>query len=220
MARASLAWIGHNATSSFDIDRMTLPQHFSEQVDVDLLAACRTGSSDAYDVFFRRHREPLLAYFARRTASPETAADLMAETFAQALATVARGTTPLPSVPVAWLFTIARNLLVDALRRGKVDSAARRSLALEPLVLEPDDLDRIAEIADAADYVRHLARLMPESEFALLHARLVDETPYADLATQLQCSESVVRKRVSRAKARLRAAVSAKKHAHPQHDPA
>ena len=173
---------------------------------IDLLEACRAGNSDAYDAFYRRHREAILAYFAKRTPSRETAADLMAETFAQALATVTRGTAPLPTIPAAWLFTIARNLLVDALRRGRVDSAARRSLALEPLVLDSDDLDRIAEIAAATDHVNHLARFVPEPELALLHARLVEEIPYADLATQLKCSESVVRKRISRAKARLRAA--------------
>ena len=175
------------------------------QDDHVLLEACRGGSSDAFDAFYRRHREAILAYLANRTAGPEAAADLMAETFAQALAAVSRGSVPLPATPVAWLFTIARNLLVDALRRGRVDCAARRSLALEPLVLDPDDLDRIAEIAAAADHIKHLARFVSRHELDLLHARLVEEIPYAELATQLKCSESVVRKRVSRAKARLRA---------------
>ena len=174
------------------------------QEDRDLLEACRNGSSDAYDVFYRRHRGPILGYLARRTGSGELAADLMAETFAQALTGVATGSSPLPAVPAAWLFTIARNLLVDALRRGTVACDARRSLAFEPLVLDDDDLDRIDEIAEAAQHMEHLAELVPAAELELLRARLVDEVSYAELATELRCSESVVRKRVSRAKARLK----------------
>jgi RNA polymerase sigma-70 factor (ECF subfamily) len=45
---------------------------------------------------------------------------------------------------------------------------------------------------------------LPAAEYEALHARAVDEEPYADLARRLRCSEAVVRKRVSRAIARVR----------------
>lgn len=178
------------------------------RVDRDLLQACRDGSIDAYDAFYRRHRGPVLAYLARRTGSPELAADLMAETFAQALATVTRDACELPVVPAAWLFTIARNLLVDSLRRGRVASEARHLLGLEPLVLDDDDIDRIAQIAEAEQYMNHLATCVPVGDLELLRDRLVDDIPYVELASRLGCSEAVVRKRVSRAIARARSASS------------
>jgi RNA polymerase sigma-70 factor (ECF subfamily) len=174
--------------------------------DRELLLACRSGDRGAYDAFYRRHRTAILAYLGKRTPSPEAAADLMAETFAQALADVLRSDASLPVVPAAWLFTIARNLLVDSLRRGSVDCAARRRLALEPLVLDDEDLARVAEIAAGADEFRDLAAVLSAPDWELLRARLVDEIPYPDLAAGLKCSEAVVRKRVSRAKAHLRAA--------------
>ena len=40
---------------------------------------------DDFTAFYRRHVRPLLAYFHRRTADAELAADLTAETFAAAL---------------------------------------------------------------------------------------------------------------------------------------
>jgi hypothetical protein len=36
--------------------------------------------------------------------------------------------------------TVARNKLVDSVRRGQVEQAARERLALEPLTLDDDDL--------------------------------------------------------------------------------
>jgi RNA polymerase sigma-70 factor (ECF subfamily) len=176
-----------------------------EGVDLSLLAACRDGDRDAFGMFYARHREGILAYFARRVHEPEVAADLMAETFASALVVVVDPRRPLPQTPVAWMYTIARNLLVDALRRGTVDAAARRRLGLEPLELDDDDLNRIAEISAAAELLEGAPTLLPEHEWEILRARVLDEEPYADLALRLRCSEAVVRKRVSRAKARLRA---------------
>jgi RNA polymerase sigma factor (sigma-70 family) len=172
--------------------------------DGELLDRCRSGDPDAYDTFYRRHREAVLGYLAKRTASPEIAADLMAETFARALAEVVEGHGALPVAPAAWLFTIGRNLLVDAVRRGKVDSAARERLALEPLALDDHDLCRIAEIAAVADQFADVAASLSAGDWELLRARLVDDVPYPDLAARLKCSEAVVRKRVSRARSHLR----------------
>lgn len=174
-------------------------------IDVALLAACRGGDRDAFGTFYVRHRDGVLGYLGRRVRDPEAAADLMAETFASALVAVLDPGRPLPQTPVAWVYTIARNLLVDARRRGTVDSAARRRLGLEPLELDDDDLDRIAEITAAADMVHAAATALPEHAWEILRARVLDEEPYADLACRLRCSEAIVRKRVSRAKAHLRA---------------
>jgi hypothetical protein len=46
-----------------------------------------------------------------------------------------------------------------------------------------------------------------ESEWEILRARVLDEEPYPDIAGRLRCSEAVVRKRVSRAKAHVRTAL-------------
>src|SRR5438094_785546 len=53
--------------------------------DEELLVLSRTRP-DAFGTFYERHAEPLLAFFARRTFDPEIAAELTAETFAQAFA--------------------------------------------------------------------------------------------------------------------------------------
>jgi RNA polymerase sigma-70 factor (ECF subfamily) len=156
---------------------------------------------DSFDEMYLRYREPVLGYFARRVGEPEVAADLMAETFARAL--VHYRSAP-PDEPVAWLFVIARNLLIDSARRGQVEESARRNLKLEPLVLDDDDLHRIEEIAEAADLAETVRATLSATEYEALRARVVDEESYAELALRMRCSEAVARKRVSRAIAHMR----------------
>ena len=156
---------------------------------------------DSFDAMYVRYREPVLGYFARRVGQPEVAADLMAETFARAL--VSYRSAP-PEEPVPWLFAIARNLLVDSARRGQVEASARRKLHLEPIVLDDADIQRIEEVAEAADLAETVRAMLSPAEYEALRGRVVDEESYAELALRLRCSEAVARKRVSRAIANVR----------------
>ena len=156
---------------------------------------------DPFDAMYLRYRDPVLGYFARRVGEPEVAADLMAETFARAL--VHYRTEP-PDEPAAWLFSIARNLLIDSARHGQVEESARRKLHLEPLVLDDLDIQRIEEVAEAADLAETVREMLSATEYEALRARAVDEESYAELALRLRCSEAVARKRVSRAIANVR----------------
>jgi len=54
-----------------------------QRSDAELLLAART-CSEAFGVFYERHFASVLAFFRRRTAGPEEAFDLAAETFAAA----------------------------------------------------------------------------------------------------------------------------------------
>lgn len=173
--------------------------------DRELLSASRDGDA-RFAEFFCRHREAVLAFHAHRVRDPELAADLMAETFAAALLAIHDASRPLPDVPLAWLFAIAHRKLIDSYRHGHVEDTARRQLPLDPLVLEDADIERIAEIANDVDVVAELARQLPHDQFRALHARIIDEREYADIAGELGCSPGVVRMRVSRALNTLRTA--------------
>jgi len=64
--------------------------------DRELLLASR-GESRGFDLFYRRHRDAVLAFHGGRTAEPELAADLTAETFATVLLVVRDPLLPKPS---------------------------------------------------------------------------------------------------------------------------
>jgi RNA polymerase sigma factor (sigma-70 family) len=180
-------------------------QHRDRRSDQQLLALTVTADPGAFTVFYERHVDVVLAYLRRRTSSPEAAADLMAETFAAALLALHAKTEPLDiDVPVAWLLGIARNKLYESYRRGKVEAAARQKLGLEPLVLDDGDLALVDELSET-ELVDQLADLLPPDQLEALRARVIDEREYDEIARELQCSEAVIRKRVSRALNTLRA---------------
>jgi RNA polymerase sigma-70 factor (ECF subfamily) len=170
--------------------------------DEELLAAALAGDGEAFAAFYRRHVADVTAYLRRRVSSAELAFDLTAETFAAAAAGL-DGFRPERGSARGWLFGIAANELRQAWRRGKVESRARRRLAMEPIVLDDAALQRVEELAASADVARAFAAL-PAAEREAIEGRVVDERSYADIAGELRCSEAVVRQRVSRGLRRMR----------------
>jgi RNA polymerase sigma factor (sigma-70 family) len=171
--------------------------------DRELLRRTRMGESEAFGAFYREHRGAVLGFLRVRVPSAELAADLMCETFTRALVAVHDNGSELPVVPIAWLLTIARNLLIDAVRRGRVEDATRRQLAMQPLELGNRDLEAIEQAASEADVLRLLRDVLPADQAQAFAARVLDDREYAEIARELKTSESVVRKKVSRARQQL-----------------
>ena len=176
------------------------------RTDEDLLLDT-PDNPEAFGIFYRRHVDPVLAFFRVRTGDPELAADLMAETFAAALLAAPRFKRRREPA-VAWLFTIARRKLIDSWRRGRVEDAARRKLGMEPIELDDGGLARIDALVDEERAPLPLVELMdrlPADQREALRLRVIDERDYPEIARELECSEAVVRQRVSRATRSLRA---------------
>jgi RNA polymerase sigma factor (sigma-70 family) len=176
--------------------------HFPDTAsDRDLLRST-PDHAQAFGEFYRRHERRLLGYLVRRTRSGELAADLCAEVFAAALEACRPG-VEVPEVPVAWLFGIANHKLADSVRRSCVEDRARIALQMRAIELtrgQISDIERLCADAEAATLLDGLA---PDQRRALLD-HVIDDAPYGDIAAGLLCSQSVVRKRVSRGLAELR----------------
>lgn len=171
--------------------------------DDDLLGQFAAGDAEAFVAFYRRHLPAVLGFFLRRTGTPELTADLTAEVFAAALLAAERY-RPGERPALAWLYGIAAHKLADSRRRGRVEDEARRRLALEPLTIDDEELARLQEMADPGAAEAAVLTLPPAQRDAVL-ARVVDERPYAEIAQEMQCSELLVRQRVSRGLRALRA---------------
>lgn len=176
-------------------------QHWS---DAALLSAIAARDGAAFAVFYRRHLPTVLAYLMRETRDREVAADLGAEVFAAVLLTAGRYTEQGESAG-PWVVGIARNKLLMSFRRGRVEARARHRLGFEPVTLDDGDLDRVVEVAEGGvGRLVALVEALPEDERVAVRSRVLDERSYREIATQLRCSEMVVRKRVSRGLARMR----------------
>ncbi|WP_051324606.1 RNA polymerase sigma factor [Candidatus Solirubrobacter pratensis] len=169
----------------------------------DALLGWTPGDPDAFGAFYRRHEDSVLRYMVARVRDGELAADLTAETFAAALISAPRF-RPRPEPATAWLFGIARNVLRSSLERRRVDDRARRRLGMPPLELSDEDVSGIeALLADVT--ARQMLEGLPVDQAGAIQARFLEDASYEDIARRLSCSEAVVRKRVSRGLATLRA---------------
>jgi RNA polymerase sigma-70 factor (ECF subfamily) len=169
--------------------------------DDDLLAAT-LDRPEAFGEFYARHEAAILGFMLRRTGEPELAADLAAETFAAALVSVGRF-RPGPAPAAAWLYGIARHVLLRSLKRRRVEDRARRRLAMPALTLTDDLLERIERIG-GDERVEDMLRQLTAAQAQAIRAHVLDDVPYARIAAHMRCSESVVRQRVSRGLAVLR----------------
>src|SRR6266699_3031375 len=99
----------------------------TEPSDAELLQRSRS-EPDAFAEVCRRHVAGLDRWFRRRVESPAVAADLTAETIAQAWVSMRRFRDEAGGSAAPWLYGIAQNLLRQYRRRERVATAARRRL--------------------------------------------------------------------------------------------
>ena len=180
------------------------PRNRRQWSDSALLSAIAARDGAAFSVFYRRHLPAVLAFLIRETRDREAAADLAAEVFAAVLLSSGRYQAQGDSA-TPWVLGIARNKLLMSFRRGRVEARARHRLGFHAIALDEGDLDRIEEVArsERGELVA-LVDDLPEDERIAVRSRVLEERPYREIATELRCSELVIRKRVSRGLARMR----------------
>jgi RNA polymerase sigma-70 factor (ECF subfamily) len=78
---------------------------------------------------------------------------------------------------------------------------------MAPIVLTDEGIERIEALSGGA--ALQLLEDLPADQRDAVRARVLDERPYEEIAAELQCSPSVVRKRVSRGVRTMRAKLEA-----------
>jgi putative glutamine amidotransferase len=153
------------------------------------------------DTIIATHRRPLERHLRRRVGDPSLAEDLVQEAFLRAWLHAPAG---LPELRLrAWLYRVATNLAIDALR-------ARRPLA-DGAVL--DLLDDAAGATTGQDHDERLAieaalAQLPARERALVTLQFAGYGP-TDAARLLATTPEAARKRLTRARERFRHAYAA-----------
>lgn len=153
----------------------------------DMIQAMGEGDREAFRQFYQETARPVYSFILSLTKSPHEAEDLMQETYLSVW-TRADSYTP-QGKPLAWVFTIARNLCYMRFREQKMLS----NVALEDLEGEEgvvcESLEQAADrkvLLDALDKISQ-----EERQIVLLHAaagmkhREVAETLELPLATVL-----------------------------------
>jgi RNA polymerase sigma-70 factor (ECF subfamily) len=173
-------------------------------LDSALLVRARTDPA-AFGELYDRNVRTVLAFFAQRTASQHVAADLTAETFTVMLAGLERY-QPSKGAARSWMFGIATNLYRQWVRRGRVETDARRKLGGRTALLDVVDVERVEAAVDLEQYANALPRALEQLSPSVrdaLRLRILHQMPYREIAARLGCSEISARVRVSRGLDRL-----------------
>jgi RNA polymerase sigma factor (sigma-70 family) len=167
------------------------------------------GATAEFERIYRANFAAVTAYFARRSADPQTVADLTADTFVQVITSFSTF-DPRKGTARAWVFGIARRIYAThceahSQQRNKVLLlAGRRELAPDHV---GDLLDRIdAERAHRA-LVTELTTL-PALDRAVIELVDIAGLGSREAASALGIAPGTVRMRLMRARARLRKATS------------
>lgn len=171
--------------------------------DAVLVARIARGDEAAFSVIYRRYLPLVVRWSLRHTGNREVAADLASEVFAAALI-ASRRYDPRQGTVAAWLLGIAKNKLRESRRHKRVEDSARRRLGLAPIALNDVALERVEELASLDADVAALVDALPDDQREAILQRVVAERPYEDIASEMSCSASVIRQRVSRGLRTLR----------------
>ncbi len=172
----------------------------------DLLERAQAGEVAAFETFYLDTVEGLLRWFRQRTAASDVAADLCAETYSKALASLHTYDAERAPAPSAWLYGIAKNELRTYARRSRVADSARRRLGVDVGTMHEDDLDLVAIRVDLERFTGPLGDGMQSLSAKVRDAvilRVVEQLPYVEVARRAGCSEVAARARVTRGLSQL-----------------
>ena len=160
--------------------------------EADLVARARTGDREAFGALFDRYQTPIVNYLYRVVGDWEQATDLAQDSFLKAYQALPRTAEDLQLAP--WLYRIATNTALDALRR-------RKRITWVPFL---DDFDPPAAGGDPGTVVpnqdavhRALQAVPPDHRIALV-LHLHQGLSYKEIGAMLGIAPNLVAVRVFR----------------------
>ena len=167
--------------------------------DTALVAAARAGSGEAFAALVGRYRAPVVRLAYRLTHDADEANDIAQDSFMRAYRRIGDFK---PDRPFArWLFVIARNASLDAIRRRRraaavepADVITRAEPGPEELVLRNDEAMRVHAALDS----------LPANYRNVLELYYLSDLRYREIALALEIPIGTVKTYISRAKRRLR----------------
>ena len=165
------------------------------------------ADGEAFLEVVERHLGEISRYLRRRVAR-EIADDLVAEVFTTAFARRGSYDTSRASA-LPWLYGIASNLLRNRLRHELRELELLARVAVDPLAVSADPLDRMLRTSVEPALAGALLGLTPEERDVLLLYAWGD-LAYEEISEALDLPIGTVKSRLSRARAHVRAALAAR----------
>lgn len=183
--------------------------------DVQLMLDVKSGDDSSFELLLRKYRTPLVNFLYRMVRDTAAAEDLAQEVFLRVYR--ARGQYQPTAKFTTWMFRIATNLALNALRDGRyrhqevsidrspLDQSANgeNAPAVEIADRQPSiELELIRR--DRAEQIRRAVEALPEKQRAAVLLHKYQEMDYDEIAGVLGCSESALKSLLFRAYETLR----------------
>jgi RNA polymerase sigma factor (sigma-70 family) len=159
---------------------------------------------DAYETLFRHFAPRVKAYMARMAGDSQQAEELMQETMI-AVWNKADRFDPSRGAVSTWIFTIARNLRIDAFRRENRPDFDPNDPAFVPDDVAPADAE--LEARQASERLHQAIAALPEEQAALLKFSFFEDHTHSAIATRLNLPLGTVKSRMRLAFDKLRVAL-------------
>jgi RNA polymerase sigma-70 factor (ECF subfamily) len=174
-----------------------------DDADEELAARAQAGDRQAFALLVRRHQQRVFRFVLRMLGSRDEAMDLTQDTFLKAWNALPDWR---PEARFAtWLFQIARNATLDALRRRQLvefvplDDGTSDAADHDPSDAAPPPDVQVADRQRIGLLERALAAL-PAEQREILLLRELEDMSYAEIATTLGINEGTVKSRLARAR--------------------
>ena len=156
--------------------------------EADLARAAAAGDRRAFAELYRRHLDAVYRYCFFRLRSESEAEDVTADVFHRALVAMPRYEARRPFL--AFLYTIARNMMVDRARRARPEATFED--ALEHPTDEAGPEARSVAAAEAT-HIREAIRQLSPLQQEVVILRFIDGRDTKEIARMLGRRESTVR---------------------------
>ncbi len=177
----------------------------SDQEAADWLRAVATERDRAaFERLYGEFAPRIKSYMTRQGADPASADDLAQETMIQVWRKAAQY-DPAKAAPAAWLFRVARNILIDRLRRQKIHEV---ELTAGVEHAEEDDArhQRLVEQPDA-DKLRELVETLPADQTEVVQLAFFTGLSHSEIGQHLSVPLGTVKSRLRLAFRKLRTAM-------------
>src|SRR5450759_4728287 len=166
----------------------------------DLVRRAQAGNGQAFSELVRRHQSSVYRHLLRMLGSHEDALELTQDAFIKAWQALPQWQ---PEAQFrTWLFRIANNTALDALRRRKLVEFVPLEDSFDAPGSEPDPERQAQARQELRQLEASLKKLAPEHRQILL-LREVEEMSYEEIGRVLLLSEGTVKSRLARARAAL-----------------
>jgi RNA polymerase sigma-70 factor, ECF subfamily len=167
-------------------------------------AVAMRGDREAFAVLFE-HFAPRIKTFMQRSGADERSADELAQETLLAVWSKAKLFDPKSAGAAAWIFTIARNLRIDGLRRRKrTPTQDTAEVDLEFQIDDGPQPDAGLAASEVESRVRNALSLLPEDQFRVIELSFFEEKAHAEIAENLRIPLGTVKSRLRLAMNRLR----------------